>query len=152
MKTFKEFNEIKVTNNIIDDDGHLKDLSDDSVIEKLNAFVGSIGMKEYLVPEKAVDELRQKLMRVGIHFGDVQFTGESGESSIPLVKHGGAYGKDLDTPADEVVNEQESGRVLNFVSISDNFSKARIKVINNISNLNWKDGFYRRDIGYKVID
>ena len=51
MKTFKEFNEIKVTNNIIDDDGHLKDLSDDSVIEKLNAFVGSIGMKEYLVPE-----------------------------------------------------------------------------------------------------
>ena len=115
MKTFKEFNEIKVTNNIIDDDGHLKDLSDDSVIEKLNAFVGSIGMKEYLVPEKAIDELRQKLMRVGIHFGDVQFTGESGESSIPLVKHGGVYGKDLDTPADEVVNEQESGRVLNFV-------------------------------------
>ena len=44
------------------------------------------------------------------------------------------------------------GRVLNFVSISDNFSKARIKVINNISNLDWKDGFYRRDIGYKVID
>ena len=82
LKTFKEFNEIKVTNNIIDDDGHLKDLSDDSVIEKLNAFVGSIGMKEYLVPEKAVDELRQKLMRVGIHFGDVQFTGESGESSF----------------------------------------------------------------------
>ena len=115
MKTFKEFNEIKVTNNIIDDDGHLKDLSDDSVIEKLNAFVGSIGMKEYLVPEKAIDELRQKLMRVGIHFGDVQFTGESGESSITLVKHGGVYGKDLDTPADEVVNEQESGRVLNFV-------------------------------------
>ena len=44
------------------------------------------------------------------------------------------------------------GRVLNFVSISDDFSKARIKVINNISNLDWKDGFYRRDIGYKVID
>ena len=85
MKTFKEFNEIKVTNNIIDDDGHLKDLSDDSVIEKLNAFVGSIGMKEYLVPERPVDELRQKLMRVGIHFGDVQFTGESGESTIPLL-------------------------------------------------------------------
>ena len=27
------------------------DLSDDSVIEKLNAFVGAIGMKEYLNPE-----------------------------------------------------------------------------------------------------
>ena len=113
MKTFKEFNEIKVTNNIIDDDGHLKDLSDDSVIEKLNAFVGSIGMKEYLVPEKAVDELRQKLMRVGIHFGDVQFTGESGDMSVPITKP--IFGKDLDTPADEIVNEEETGRSINFV-------------------------------------
>ena len=42
------------------------DLTDDSVIEKLNAFVGSIGIKEYLNPEEAVNELRQKLMRVGI--------------------------------------------------------------------------------------
>ena len=113
MKTFKEFNEIKVTNNIIDDDGHLKDLSDDSVIEKLNAFVGSIGMKEYLVPEKAVNELRQKLMRVGVHFGDVQFTGESGDMSVPITKP--IFGKDLDTPADEIVNEEETGRSINFV-------------------------------------
>ena len=113
MKTFKEFNEIKVTNNIIDDDGHLKDLSDDSVIEKLNAFVGSIGMKEYLVPEKAVNELRQKLMRVGVHYGDVQFTGESGDMSVPITKP--IFGKDLDTPADEIVNEEETGRSINFV-------------------------------------
>ena len=48
VKSFNEFNEIKRTNNIIDDDGHLKDLSDETVIEKLNAFVGSIVMKEYL--------------------------------------------------------------------------------------------------------
>ena len=58
LKSFKEFVEIPRTNNIIDDDGHLKDLSDDSVIEKLNVFVGSIGDREYLVPEKAVNELR----------------------------------------------------------------------------------------------
>ena len=73
------------------------DLSDDSVIEKLNAFVGSIGDKEYLNPEGAVNELRNKLMRVGINFGDVQFTGEQGEVSLPLVKHGGVYGKDTDS-------------------------------------------------------
>ena len=89
------------------------DLSDDSVVEKLNAFVGSIGMKEYLVPEKAVNELRQKLMRVGIHFGDVQFTGESGDMSVPITKP--IFGKDLDTPADEIVNEEETGRSINFV-------------------------------------
>ena len=115
LKSFNEFNEIKKTNNIIDDDGHLKDLSDDSVIEKLNAFVGSIGMKEYLVPEKAVDELRQKLMRIGLHFEDVQFTGSEGEVSLPLIMNGGAFGKSVDTPIDEFDDEKESGRSINFV-------------------------------------
>ena len=115
VKSFNEFVEIKRTNNIIDDDGHLKDLSDDSVIEKLNTFVGSINDREYMVAEKAVDELRQKLMRVGIHFGDVQFTEESGEISVPLVQYGGAFGKSGDTPYDEFDNEVESGRSLNFV-------------------------------------
>ena len=114
MKTFLEYSSVKATDGShIDEDGNLMDLSDDSIVEKLNAFVGSIGMKEYLVPEKAVDELRQKLMRVGIHFGDVQFTGESGDMSVPITKP--IFGKDLDTPADEIVNEEETGRSINFV-------------------------------------
>jgi len=44
------------------------------------------------------------------------------------------------------------GRVLNFICLSENFLDARIKVINSINSLNWKGGFYRKDIGYKVID
>ena len=44
------------------------------------------------------------------------------------------------------------GRVLNFVSFSENFSLAKQKVINNLKILNWSGGFYRKDIGYKVID
>tara|TARA_B100000927_G_scaffold291496_1_gene294004 strand:- start:299 stop:1561 length:1263 start_codon:yes stop_codon:yes gene_type:complete len=43
------------------------------------------------------------------------------------------------------------GRVLNFVSISDDFASAKKNIINNISLLNWSGGFYRKDIGYKVI-
>ena len=43
------------------------------------------------------------------------------------------------------------GRVLNFVSISDNFLKSRASAINLIKKLNWKNGYYRRDIGHKVI-
>jgi len=43
------------------------------------------------------------------------------------------------------------GRVLNFVSLSNDFSKARNDVINKINILNWEEGFYRKDIGYKVI-
>ena len=44
------------------------------------------------------------------------------------------------------------GRVINFVSLSSNFKNSRDKAISLIKNLNWKDGFYRKDIGHKVID
>ena len=44
------------------------------------------------------------------------------------------------------------GRVLNFVSLSEDLRSAREKIINNVDKLNWDGGFYRKDIGYKVID
>jgi len=44
------------------------------------------------------------------------------------------------------------GRVINFVSLSSNFKNSRDKAISLIKKLNWKDGFYRKDIGHKVID
>ena len=44
------------------------------------------------------------------------------------------------------------GRVLNFVSLSNNFSNAKKKINKNLNKLNWSNGFYRKDIGYKVID
>ena len=44
------------------------------------------------------------------------------------------------------------GRVLNFVSLSKNFLKARNKIHKNINQLNWIKGFHRKDIGFKVID
>ena len=43
------------------------------------------------------------------------------------------------------------GRVLNFVSTSDDFLKCRDETINLIKKLDWKNGYFRRDIGYKVI-
>ena len=44
------------------------------------------------------------------------------------------------------------GRVLNFVTLSDDFKTARENIFKNIEKLNWKNGFYRKDIGYKVIE
>ena len=44
------------------------------------------------------------------------------------------------------------GRVLNFVCLSDSIKEGRNKVIKLIKTLNWKNGFFRKDIGYKVID
>ncbi len=44
------------------------------------------------------------------------------------------------------------GRVLNFISLSDNFLKARNEIHQCIKKLDWNGGFHRRDIGFKVID
>ena len=44
------------------------------------------------------------------------------------------------------------GRVLNFVSVSENLKNSRKNIIKLIDKLNWENGFFRKDIGYKVID
>jgi len=44
------------------------------------------------------------------------------------------------------------GRVINFVSLSSNFKECRDKIFNHIKKLNWSGGFFRKDIGFKVID
>ena len=44
------------------------------------------------------------------------------------------------------------GRVLNFVILSKDFKESREKAVNLINQLNWPNGFFRRDIGFKVIN
>ena len=44
------------------------------------------------------------------------------------------------------------GRVLNFVTLSDNFKSAKNIIYKNLNDLNWTGGFYRKDIGFKVIE
>ncbi len=44
------------------------------------------------------------------------------------------------------------GRVISFVSLSSNFKECRNKIFNHINKLAWSGGFFRKDIGYKVID
>ena len=43
------------------------------------------------------------------------------------------------------------GRVLNIVSKGHNFKQIRKKIIKLIKKINWQDGFYRKDIGWRVI-
>ena len=41
---------------------------------------------------------------------------------------------------------------INIVVRSNQFKNSRDKVIELINKINWENGFYRKDIGYKVID
>ena len=44
------------------------------------------------------------------------------------------------------------GRVLNFVSTNTDLYNARKKILAQINELNWNEGFFRKDIGFKAID
>jgi len=44
------------------------------------------------------------------------------------------------------------GRVLNFISLSEKFIYAKRNILGYLNILNWSGGFFRKDIGYKVID
>ena len=43
------------------------------------------------------------------------------------------------------------GRVLNIVNVSNNFAESKKQALTILKDINWTKGFYRKDIGYKVI-
>ena len=43
------------------------------------------------------------------------------------------------------------GRVLNIIAITENFKNSKDKAIKILNDLDWKGGFFRKDIAYKVI-
>ena len=44
------------------------------------------------------------------------------------------------------------GRVLNITGIGKKISKLRSDIIKIIKKINWKNGFYRKDIGWRIIE
>lgn len=55
----------------------------------------------------------------------------------------------------KIINGQivsNGGRVLNITSIGNKYILIRKKILSILKKLNWKQGFYRKDIGWKVIN
>lgn len=44
------------------------------------------------------------------------------------------------------------GRVLNVTSIGNDYRKIRERIISILKKISWKHGFFRKDIGFKVIN
>ena len=55
------------------------------------------------------------------------------------------------TKFDKMQLISNGGRVLNITSVGRNFSTIRKKIISIIKKINFKAGFYRKDIGWRVI-
>ena len=79
-------------------------ITNPEVLKRVNSFVGSIADREYLIPENAIGQLRNFLMRIGLQFPVVE-TPLPSAISLPLSQWGGRFGKDVDTPFDEFVND-----------------------------------------------
>ncbi len=82
------------------------DVQNPRAIKALNAYVGAIANMEYMLPEHALNKLKEKLGRLGFSFGQIpEMTEKSGSFDLPLARFGGRFGKDENTPADEFIND-----------------------------------------------
>jgi len=59
-------------------------------------------------PMSALTRIRGSLSNIGLTFpaiGEDMMTEDKGEMSLPLTLFGGRFGKDIDTPHDEFIND-----------------------------------------------
>ena len=110
MRTFKNFIKENVgtsdQNMAVDNGINPSEIQNPRVLKALNAYVGAIANMEYMLPEHALNKLKEKLGRLGFSFGAIpEMTEKSGSFDLPLTKFGGRFGKDLDTPTDEFLND-----------------------------------------------
>ena len=84
------------SNSVEDGAAGAHNIQDAAILQKVNAFVGSIAEREYLQPQFAIDELKEKLTRIGLTCGDCVLEGPSGKTTVELKQFGGRFGKDTD--------------------------------------------------------
>ena len=82
------------------------DIQDPAVLKRVNAFVGSIADREYLIPENAVRQLKDFMERIGLSFDLPEDLPESGSVDLPMKRYGGIFGKSTDTPFNEFDSEE----------------------------------------------
>ena len=110
MRTFKNFIKENVgtsdQNMAVDNGINPSEIQNPRVLKALNAYVGAIANMEYMLPEHALNKLKEKLGRLGFAFGAIpEMTEKSGTFDLPLTKFGGRFGKDIDTPTDEFLDD-----------------------------------------------
>ena len=69
---------------------------------------------------------------------------------VKLMKNDFIYHAGTKVKNDQIFSS--GGRVLNITSAGRSYLKIRKKIISLIKKINWKQGLYRRDIGWKVIN
>ena len=99
------------------DDVHVgaHNIHDQKVMEKVNAFVGSIADCEYINPQAAMEQLANKLATIGLSFK----VPSEGNATVEVAQFGGRFGKDVDGADlndDGISHRKEGGLKIEFKS------------------------------------
>ena len=124
---------VAVQNSVEDGNISAANIHDPEVLKQVNAFVGSIAEREYLSPQKAVNELKEKLGRVGLSF-DCQVEGDKGSKTVDVKQFGGRFGKDTDGSDindDGISHKKEGGLKMevSYETLKNGTSKVYAKLV-----------------------
>ena len=90
------------------------DIQNSEVLKRVNAFVGSIADREYLIPENALHQLKNFLERIGLEFEMPELPSGNGNVTVELRRYGGIFGNSVDTPHNEFENERGTDKSLSI--------------------------------------
>ena len=124
----------QTTNSVEDSAIGAHNIQDADVLKRVNAFVGSIAEREYIKPQFAIDELKEKLTRIGLTCGDCVLEGDSGKTTVELKQFGGRFGKDTDGSDindDGISHKKEGGLKMevSYETLKNGTSKVYAKLV-----------------------
>ena len=109
-------------------------IQDPDVLKRVNAFVGSIAEREYMKPQFAIDELREKLHRIGLTVSSVDMAGDKGKVTAEVKQFGGRFGKDTDGSDinDDGISHKKDGGLkleVKYETLQNGTSKVYAKLV-----------------------
>jgi hypothetical protein len=104
------------------------------VLKRVNAFVGSIAEREYMNPQAAIEQLKEKLARIGLEVGEIDLSGDKGKVTAEVTQFGGRFGKDVDgadIDDDGISHRKEGGLKLEvtYETLQTGSSKVYAKLV-----------------------
>jgi len=143
MKTFKQHVKegmsplgVGVTTSNSPEDGSIgvHNIHTPEVLERVNAFVSSIADREFIKPQQAIDELKEKLQRIGLTCGDCTLEGPNGKTTVEVKQFGGRFGKDTDgsdIDDDGISHKKEGGLKMevSYETLKNGTSKVYAKLV-----------------------
>ena len=117
------------------EDGNIgaHNIHDPKILERVNAFVGSIAGQEYLNPKAAMEQLASKLKTLGLDMTIPEMSG-NGSTNLEVTQFGGRFGKDIDgsdIKDDGISHKKEGGLKLNvkYETLENGSSKVFAKLV-----------------------